>query len=53
MKKQVFMAMATLTDGVKEWDVTIYSGYETTEEAEAGIVRFAAHGYNIVKTWIE
>ena len=53
MKKQSFKAMATLTDGAREWDVTIYSGYETAEEAEAGIARFAAHGYNVVKTWVE
>ena len=52
MKKD-YKAIATLTDGVKEWDVIIYSYYKTIEEANEGISRFAAHGYNIVKAWVE
>lgn len=48
-----YKAMATLSDGEREWDVTIYSGYESADEAGAGISRFASRGYNIVKTWIE
>lgn len=48
-----YKAIATLTDGVREWDVTIYSDYESVAEAGAGISRFASHGYNIVKAWIE
>ena len=52
MKKE-YKAMATLTDGVKEWDLIIYSNYNTIEEAIDGVYRFASHGYNIVKVWIE
>lgn len=51
--KKFFRAMATLTDGSKEWNVCIYSHYKTELEAAEGITRFASHGYNIVKTWIE
>lgn len=51
--KKYFKAMATLTDGRREWDVCIYSLYESEAEATEGIARFASHGYNIVKTWIE
>lgn len=50
---KTFKAMATLTDGVLEWDVVIYSNYGSEEAAIAGIDRFSAHGYRIVKTWIE
>ena len=52
MKKE-YKAIATVTDGEREWDVVIYSLYKTIEEANDGISRFAAHGYNIVKAWIE
>ena len=52
MKKE-YKAIATLTDGVKEWDVIIYSYYKTIEKAIDGVSRFASHGYNIVKAWIE
>lgn len=52
MKKE-YKAIATVTNGEREWDVVIYSLYKTIEEANDGISRFAAHGYNIVKAWIE
>ena len=52
MKKE-YKAMATLTDGVKEWDVIIYSYYNTIDEAIDGVSRFASHGYNIIKILIE
>lgn len=52
MKKH-FKAMATLTDGTKEFDVTIYSMYNTKEEAQDGIKNFSSKGYSIVKTWVE
>ena len=45
MKKE-YKAIATVTDGEREWDVVIYSLYKTIEEANDGISRFAAHGYN-------
>ena len=51
--KKTYKAIATVTDGEREWDVVIYSLYKTIEEANDGISRFAAHGYNIVKAWIE
>ena len=53
MKKRYYKAVATVTDGVRVWDVVICSHYESLEEAQAGIDSFAAHGYNILKTWIE
>lgn len=52
-KKRYYKATATLTDGVREWDVIIYSLYESEEEALEGIKRFTSKGYNIVKTWID
>ena len=51
--KKGYKAIATVTDGEREWDVVIYSLYKTIGEANDGISRFAAHGYNIVKAWIE
>ena len=51
--EKTYKAIATLTDGVKEWDVIIYSYYKTIEEAIDGVSRFASHGYNIVKVWVE
>ena len=51
--KNNYKAIATVTDGVREWDVVIYSLYKTIEEANDGIYRFASHGYNIVKAWVE
>ena len=53
MKKRYYKAVTTVTDGARVWDVVIYSHYESIEEAQAGIDRFASHGYNILKTWIE
>ena len=52
MKKQ-YKAIATVTDGIKEWNVIIYSLYETIEDAEEGIKNFKKHGYNVIKAWIE
>ena len=51
--KKTFTAKAILKDETHEWEVTIYSGYETRQAAEEGIKCFSKHGYNIVKTWIE
>ena len=51
--KKTYKAVATVTDGAREWDVVIYSLYKTIEEANDGIYRFASHGYNIVKAWVE
>ena len=53
MKRKYFKAMATLTDGSKQWNVCIYGQYKSEQEANAGIARFSSHGYHIVKTWIE
>ena len=52
MKKE-YKAMATLTDGVKEGDLIIYSYYNRIEEEIDGVSRFASNGYDIVKVWIE
>ena len=51
--KKTYKAVATVTDGERQWNVVIYSGYKTVEEANNGISRFASHGYNIVKVWVE
>lgn len=51
--KRTYKAMATVTNGEREWDVCIYSGYKTIEEASEGINGFCEHGYNVVKTWVE
>jgi len=51
MKKYTAKALI-LIEG-KEMEITIYSHYESKEEAQDGIKRFSSHGYNIVKTWIE
>lgn len=51
--KKNYTAKAILKDNGGEWEVIIYSGYKTEEEAQEGIKFFAAHGYNIVKAWIE
>lgn len=51
--KKTYKAIATVTDGGREWNVVIYSGYKTEEEANNGISRFASNGYNIVKAWVE
>ena len=51
--KKTYKAVAAVTDGERQWSVVIYSGYKTVEEANNGISRFASHGYNIVKVWVE
>lgn len=59
MKKKYFTAKAALVDNEgKEFEVTIYSLYESREEAEQGVARFLARSRNVtvtkvVKTWIE
>ncbi len=40
-------------DGGKRVTVTIFSHYETKEEANEGIERFVELGYDIVKAWVE
>lgn len=40
MKKKLLTATATVRNAEREWDVVIYSGYKTTEEAQGGIDRF-------------
>lgn len=51
--KRTYKAMAMVTDGEREWNVCIYSGYKTIEEANNAINRFCKHGYNVVKAWVE
>ena len=51
--KKTSKAIGTVTNGEREWNVVIYSGYKTAEEASNGISRFASHGYNIIKAWVE
>lgn len=52
--KKYYTAKAILMgDNGKQFEVTIYSLYETEEEANEGIKRFCSHGYEIVNTWIE
>ena len=54
MKKKVFTAKATLiNESGGEYDITIYSGYKTVEEANEGIERFKLRGYNIKSIWVE
>lgn len=48
-----YRAVATLTDGVKQWDAIIYSEYGSMEAALEGSHLFASHGYDIVKLRIE
>lgn len=47
--KRFFTAFAIVNNGEREWEVVIYSLYETREEAEDGIKRFAKNyaGSNI------
>ena len=47
-----YEAIATLTDGCRTWDVTIYSHYLSVIEAAKDVERFASHGYNIVSVRI-
>lgn len=49
----MFKAIATVRNGARAFDVTIYSGYETIKEALDGVARFAAHGYYIECVKIE
>lgn len=44
--KKTFTAIAKVTDGKKEWDVTIYTGYKTMTEATEGASRFAENYEN-------
>lgn len=48
-----YRAIATLADGDKRWDVVIYSGYKSMEEALEGARQFATHDYTIVRIQIE
>ena len=50
--KKTYKAIATVTDGEREWEIVIYRGYKTAEEANEGINRFLNHGYTVTKTWI-
>ena len=46
----MYKAIATFTDGTKEWDVIIYSQYKTMRDALDGVKRFTSKGYNVVMT---
>jgi hypothetical protein len=45
-KKKYYTAVAKVTDGKKEWEVTIYSNYKTMTEATEGAFRFAENYEN-------
>ena len=49
----MYKAIATFTDGTKEWDVIIYSQYKTMRDALDGVKRFTSKGYNVVMIRIE
>ena len=49
----MYKAIATLTDGTREWDVIIYSQCKTMRDALDGIKRFTSKGYNVVMIIIE
>lgn len=54
--KTYWKAVATLRDSEKEWEVIIYSHYESEEEAQSGIDRFCAikcPTYEVIATRIE
>lgn len=53
MKRPQYKAVATLNENGNTFDVVIYSKYKTVEEAQNGINRFSAKGYNILDTRIE
>lgn len=53
MKKTNYKAVATLNENGNIFDVVIYSGYKTVEEAQNGIDKFSSKGYNIINTKIE
>ncbi len=50
--KKFYKAMATITDGTRKWNICIYSGYKTIEEANNGINKFSEK-YNVVESWVE
>ena len=49
----MYKAIATFTDGTKEWDVIIYSRYKTMRDALDGVKRFTSLGYNVIMIRIE
>lgn len=49
----MYKATATLTDGVREWYVIIYSQYKTMQDALDGVQRFTSKNYNVVNIRIE
>lgn len=49
----MYEAIATLTDGVREWYVIIYSQYKTIQDALDGAQRFTSKGYNVINVRIE
>lgn len=51
--KKNWTAKAIVLNNGDQIEVTIYSMYDSEEEAYEGIKRFVAHGYDIVKTWVE
>ena len=54
--KRTYKAMAMVTDGEREWNVCIYSGYKTIEEAKEGINRFSKQMsgcVDVIKSWVE
>lgn len=52
-RKTMYKAIATLTDGVREWYVIIYSQYKTMQDALDGVQRFTSKNYNVVNIRIE
>ena len=49
----MYKATATVTDGIKQWCVIIYSQYKTMQDALDGVKRFTSKGYNVVMIRIE
>lgn len=49
----MYKAIATLTDGTREWRVIIQSQYETMQDALDDVKRFTSKGYNVVMIRIE
>lgn len=52
-KQNEFKAVATVTDGQKEWNVTIYSHYGSMVEALTGASRFASNYIDSVLSVID
>lgn len=56
-KKKFYTATATVRNAEREWDVVIYSHYETEAEAQDGINRFKRRyegtAITVVKTEIK